>query len=195
MGNFYYWGPVLYKTKISQADVDRVLKLKVMNSIKHKLAGVIENENSLSSPKFFNIIEKYLDDFYGVYEHWYNKKVPSKLKAKRTWINKMGPGDFNPLHTHKNCDFSSVLFCKVDKKLKEENDSFVGLSCGPGSISFQYGTAQAENCITEFFHFPEVGDFFIFPKTLYHFVQPFKVKAERISVACNFSWEKEDKID
>ena len=63
MGNFYYWGPVLYKTKISQADVDRILKLKVMNSIKHKLAGVIENENSLSSPKFFNIVEKYLDAF------------------------------------------------------------------------------------------------------------------------------------
>ena len=82
MGNFYYWGPVLYKTKISQADVDRILKLKVMNSIKHKLEGVIENENSLSSHKFFNIVEKYLDDFYGVYEHWYNKKVPSKLKAK-----------------------------------------------------------------------------------------------------------------
>jgi len=34
---------------------------------------------------------------------------------------------------------------------------------------------------------PEVGDFFIFPSGLAHFVNSFKSKGERISVAVNFN--------
>ena len=186
--SFYYWGPVLFKTKISDKDRERILKLKIMNSIQHKLAGVIEKEHSLSSPRFYKIIEKYLPAFYDCYKHWYGKKPPGKLKSHRTWINRMGPGDFNPVHTHLNCNFSSVVFLKIDKKLKEENDSYVGLSQGPGSLNFLYGN-QAPDCISEAHFFPSEGDFYIFPRNLYHFVQPFKTDAERISVSSNFIWE------
>ena len=56
--SYYYWGPVLFKTTISDKDRERILKLKVMHSIQHQLAGVIEKEHSLSSPKFYEIIEK-----------------------------------------------------------------------------------------------------------------------------------------
>ena len=100
----------------------------------------------------------------------------------------MGPGDFNPVHTHLNCHFSSVVFLKVGKKLKEENDSYVGLSRGPGSLNFLYGN-QATDCISEAHFFPVEGDFYIFPRNLYHFVQPYKADAERISVSSNFIWK------
>jgi uncharacterized protein (TIGR02466 family) len=186
--NFFYWGPVLFKTKISEEDKNKLIKLKTIKSIKQDLAGSLEKEDSVSNAKVNQILQKYFSLFYECYEHWYNKKIQSKLKVKLAWINTMKPGDFNPPHIHLDCNFSGVLYLKIDQKLIAENKSYIGRSRGPGSISFLYGN-QSDDCISDASFVPEERDLYIFPRNLYHCVHPFKSNAERISMAFNLKWD------
>lgn len=189
--NFYYWGPLVFKTKISEKDKNKLLKLKVLKRVNQELVGVIEDEFSLNVKKCHAIIEKYLPLFYECYQHWYVEPLDKKMKINKAWINFMRPGDFNPIHTHVECSFSSVVFLKIGKKLKEENKRYANLfkegsaSRGPGCINFVFGN-PAPFAISEASFFPEEGDLYIFPYNVRHFVQPFKMKTERISAAFNF---------
>ena len=73
-------------------------------------------------------------------------------------------------------------------KLKKENLKYKGtvVGGGPGSICFMHG-AFSPMAIDEVRHFPEEGDFFIFPYNVKHYVSPFLSKCVRISVAANYT--------
>ena len=188
--NFFYWGPLLFKTKLDPTDLKACLELcsKKESFFNEKLAGVIKHEHYISSQKFYKAIEPYLVSFRHCYNQWYGKPLSHMIKIDTAWVNFMTAGEFNPPHIHAGCDFSSVLFIKVPDKLKKENKKFLGQGAGPGSISFSYGESQ-KHSITQKDIFPQEGDFFIFPATLRHFVGAFMSKGERISISANFKLE------
>ena len=187
---FSYWGPLLFKVKLNPTDLKACLKLcsKKSNKVNEVLAGVIKHEHYISTHKYCKIIDPYLTLFRHAYNHWYNKPLTQNIIVTLSWVNFMRAGEFNPPHIHNNCDFSSVLFVKVPKKLKTENKKYTGTSGGPGAITFTYGEFQKySNTLLPFF--PEEGDLFIFPATLTHFVAPFMSQGERISISANFKLE------
>ena len=187
--NFYYWGPLLFKIKIQQEDLKKCANLcsKKSSLVNDTLAGAIKHEHYVSSNTFIKIIDPYLNIFAEAYRNWYGKTI-HQTSILMTWVNFMRAGEFNPPHTHPNCDLSSVLFVKIPEKLKEENKKFPGGGKGPGAISFTYGESQPYS-ISHKDYFPQEGDLFIFPATLTHFVAPFICKEERISISANLKFE------
>ena len=184
--NFYYWGPLLFKIKIQPTELKKCAKLcsKKSSLVSDTLAGSIKHEHYVSSNAFIRIMDPYLNIFGEAYQNWYGKNI-TKTNILMTWVNFMRAGEFNPPHTHPNCDLSSVLFIKIPEALKEEHKKFTGTGPGPGSLSFTYGEVQPHGISTRVF-FPEEGDFFIFPATLTHFVAPFMSEVERVSMSANF---------
>jgi len=188
--NFFYWGPLLFKIKLQPKDLKECAKLcsKKSSEVNDTLVGVIKHEHYISHHKLIKIILPYLTSFRHAYYHWYGQPLAKNIVSVAAWVNFMVAGEFNPPHTHQNCDFSSVLFVKIPEKLKEENKKFPGSGKGPGSLSFSYGESQDYSMFQKSF-FPEEGDLFIFPATLLHFVCPFMSKEERISISTNFKLE------
>jgi len=188
--NFFYWGPLLFQIKLQPTDLKACAKLcsKKSSSVTDTLAGVIKHEHYVSTSKYYKIIEPYLPSFRYSFQQWYNRPLSNKIIISSSWVNFMIAGEFNPPHIHGQCDFSSVLFVQVPEKLKEEHNKFVGEGGGPGSLSFTYGESQPHSINHKYF-FPRVGDLFIFPATLTHFVAPFISPGERISISANFKLE------
>ena len=196
---FSYWGPMLFKIKLPSQDLKKCAQLcnKKSSFVNDTLAGVIKHQHYISSQKLYDIIDPYLTSFRHCFQQWYGNPLDRKIILPSAWANFMGPGEFNPPHIHKDCDFSSVLFVKVPEKLKEENKKFTETgtrgkyfshNSGPGSISFTYGEVQPYSLSSKDI-FPQEGDFFIFPATLIHFVAPFMCKEERISISANLNFK------
>ena len=112
-----------------------------------------------------------------------NEKVPSTFFLEKLWINFQGPNEFNPPHSHGGA-LSFVIFLKIPIELRAENQNYKGLSAGPGGITFLYGETE-DRCITNHSVFPEVGDMYIFPAWVKHWVYPFASDCTRISVSGN----------
>jgi uncharacterized protein (TIGR02466 family) len=189
MNKFYYWGPLLYHTKIKNEDITQIENLCIKDNKKDfrkDLAGHIKQEYSIDKDQIVKILNFYLIKYKNTFDHWYNSNLKT-ITITAAWVNFMKSGEFNPPHIHKNCDLSCVIYLNIPKKLKEENKKYIGTikGGGPGSIAFSYG--EDNNYIINAVNvFPEEGDFFIFPNSLKHFVYPFKSNVERVSVSCNF---------
>ena len=184
---FYYWGPYLWKTKVTQEICDELLERAKNSDIKHNkyLAGLIEKQfQYLEEDKawFVEKISPYLDVYFQCGNFWYNKVAKKSLV--NLWINYMKKNEFNPEHTH-NGDISFVIYLKVPEILKEENKQDVSRSSGPGGITFYYGE-KSEYFINTHDFFPEERDLFVFPAKLRHTVMPFKSDCVRVSVSGNF---------
>ena len=190
---YYYWGPLLWHTKISNDIVNGLLErgLKTKTPYNHELVGYFDDEYLYSEKDLDWFVDKmnpYFAEHKNVYENiWYMDKM-KPLQLKSMWINIMRAGDFNPPHIHDG-EFSFVIYLKIPEKLKEEFDSYKGASKesnGAGMIAFGIDTdINKRDFITERTFFPEVGDMFIFPAKLMHYVTPFKCAGERISVSGN----------
>jgi hypothetical protein len=186
----FNFGPMLCKMKLDDASLKKYVDLcsKKTGFINKDLAGVIKHEHSIDVQKYGEIINPYVRIFYEGFQRWYGIPPPAKMLIVRSWVNFMVAGEFNPPHMHTNCDFSSVLFVKVPKELKEEHKKFKGTGGGPGVLSFWYGGTQNFS-ICNLHFFPEEGDFYIFPASLTHFVSSFISKGERISISANFKFD------
>jgi hypothetical protein len=187
--NFYYWGPLLCKFKLSLDELKKLKKLCVKNKkldMSTDLAGVVDHEYRINSKDLEDIILPYLQVFSNtVYPRFYGRNLDHKIQCNSAWVNYMKPGDFNPPHIHTGCRFSSVIYTKVPSKLKKEQLQFKGTGAGPGGVHFNYGN-HAPDIVQSITHWPEEGDFFIFPNSLIHYVASFKTNVERISIAANF---------
>tara|TARA_R110000803_G_scaffold59922_1_gene118955 strand:- start:2173 stop:2787 length:615 start_codon:yes stop_codon:yes gene_type:complete len=193
--NFFYWGPLLFKIKLSPFDLEACAKLCTKKTKKFNkfLVGMIEHEHYVNPQTFQKILKPYLNIFKHAFKTWYKTPLGQEIIMSSAWVNFMKAGEFNPPHTHVECDFSSVLFIQVPQSLREEHKNFqksevseLQKGGGPGNIEFLYGERQPYG-ITQVTSFPEEGDLYIFPATLTHFVFPFKSKGERISVGANFN--------
>ena len=185
---FYYWGPLLFHTQITSKELKTIKKLCKKDPTKShvkSLAGDIKDEYLIDKNKLNNILIPYLDTFKQAHEQWYAKPVPD-LKVVTAWVNYMKPGEYNPLHTHDNCNFSAVLYVDIPKLLEKEIKEYKGTTKGPGAISFIYGEENGQ-AITNKESIPVNGDLFIFPHNLRHTVNPHKSKCERVSIGINFA--------
>ena len=191
---FIYSGPLLYKSTLSKEDISTLLKICNKNKkvkFNHQLAGAIKDEYliGIEDVKLVGLIlNKYMKNFSNVYQHWYNATLNS-FKFTAIWTNFMKAGEYNPPHTHDDCNFSSVFFIDVpDKIAKEHTNESKGTK--PGQIEFQINTS-IPGYINSYVHTPVTGDFFIFPSTLIHYVNPFRSNVTRISMAANMKMEGE----
>tara|TARA_R100000388_G_C7242790_1_gene162750 strand:+ start:2070 stop:2663 length:594 start_codon:yes stop_codon:yes gene_type:complete len=189
MGLMVYSGPLLYRGKLKDEDIKKLLsyckkdKSKEANS---KLAGLIDDEYDIDKYKFCEVFNNYVQDFNACYQAWYNV-IPPKLNVSEVWVNFMRAGECNPPHKH-DSDFSSVFYLKIPKGLKEEVKQNKSNSSEPGGIMFHFHN-PIDNFICAHNLVPSVGDFFLFPSTLIHSVNTFKSSGERISVAANFMFD------
>ena len=184
---FPYFGPLLGCTTVSKEQLKDLKKICNKRISNHKnLAGHFKEEWLLDCEKYHKIILPQLQSYKELYKKFYNRELAS-IKPTTAWVNHMKAGDFNPPHVHTKCRFSSVLFLKVPKKLKEEANRFEGTGEGPGFISFRYGEDAARDNTNIWAKLPEEGDMFIFPYFMVHWVFPFKTKnIERVSIAANY---------
>jgi len=183
--NFYHWGPFLYKTSLDQGEINQIKKLCSKKSKDHRksLAGLIKHEHVVDVKKLFPIIYPYLDSYAEAYIKYSGKFLGNKIELKTSWVNYMTKLESNPLHTHDD-DLSFVIFIQVPEKLKEECNNTISNSI-PGSINFVNTLAKKKYNIDQHRFLPEVGDFFIFPANLSHYVNNFQSEGERISVSGN----------
>jgi len=187
----YNWGPCVVRVKIKDDLVKTLLKEGKNNRLdfRDKLAGIIENETGYSTESKQKVLPQ-LSQYLGVYDQVYQNYVKQRYETKpeyvlsSLWINHQRPNEFNPPHDHDG-KISFVIYLQVPEEIKKENKAFVGKSCGPGGIQFVYGEGPRD-CVTTLSYFPEVGDMFMFPSWLKHWVAPFKSDCLRISVSGNF---------
>ena len=184
---FPYFGPLVAHTVVTKdqlKDLKNICNKKISHA--KSLAGHFETEYRIDHEKYGKIISPQLQEYKGLYKHFYNNELTS-IEPDIAWVNYMKAGDYNPPHLHTKCRFSSVLFLQIPKKLKQEHENFKGTSEGPGALAFIYGENIGEDNIDHYAKFPEEGDMFIFPSFLKHYVHPFKTKnVERISIAANY---------
>jgi len=185
---FYYWGPLLFRTKLNNEDVQKLKSIchkDKKKDFRKKLAGIINHEYEIDNQSYINVMIPYLNYFQEALLEWYGCKKINKIEVTAAWVNYMKAGEFNPPHMHPECDFSSVVFLDIPKELEEENSKYVGTAEGPGSLQFMCGEPM-KHSINQKTFFPENGDFFMFPGILRHLVFPFTSNVERISLAANY---------
>jgi len=183
-----HWGPCIVKTQVDQETLDLLLSEGEASKedASPELAGVLKNQFHYRDKDKFN---KFMEGTFNLYNNamkqWKetNEKAPSTYFLEKLWINYQGPNEFNPPHSHGGA-LSFVIFAKIPIELRAENQNYKGLSAGPGGITFLYGDTD-DRCITNHSVFPEVGDMYIFPAWVKHWVYPFKSDCTRISISGN----------
>lgn len=194
---FYSWGPLLIKTKITD-DFLKYLKLqskklsrKSQKSMRTRLASLIDDVRDFqdSSKEITeNTIKQMVPYFHAYFQQckkWYDKKdLPTHVEFSNIWINIQKPNEINPEHIHLD-DLSFVIYVDIPEQLKKENKQYTGTSAGPGGIDFSYGEMIGNWCTHSHNFMPESGDMFIFPAYLRHKVMPFKTNCKRISISGN----------
>jgi len=186
--NFYYWGPLLFNTHIKKENLNKIKKLckkNIKKSHVKNLAGDIKHEYTIDKNSLNKILMPYMETFRHAYKQWYNNTL-SEITVSAAWVNYMQPGDYNPVHIHRNCEFSGVIYIDIPKKLQKEISEYKGTVEGPGTIAFMYGE-DAGHCQTMKNFVPATGDFYMFPYMLRHSVNPHKSNCERISIGVNFN--------
>jgi|TARA_R100000781_G_C4053266_1_gene118405 uncharacterized protein (TIGR02466 family) len=189
---FYYWGPLLFNSKLKDDDLEKVKNIcnkDPKKSCVDILAGDIKHEYNIDKDILNKIFQPYMSGFKDAYAKWYDESI-NYIYVNKCWVNYMQPGDYNPIHIHTNCDFSSVLYIDIPKELQKEMIEYKGKSAGPGAINFLYGEIN-NYFISTINKKPVTGEFFIFPSGLRHTVNPHKSKCERISVGINFAIQRE----
>ena len=153
----------------------------------------------------------YVDQCQMNYE---DEPVPRRVEIHEMWDVKMKPGDYNLLHIHQTPShdgLSSITYIKVPdgiRQAKEKSDAkskALANVQGPhhqtyldtmargrdGWLKILWGLSQpftsGYTCATNVDIQPRVGDFYIFPKTLHHMVNPFHYEEDRWSVQINFN--------
>ena len=189
--NYFYWGPFLYKTKITDEEVKTLLNLSFRHrgekDARESLAGHLKDEYFLPTDKVMQVLHPYFNSYVKAYlEIWgsnFKGVLEGGIKMTQAWANFMKKGEYNPPHIHFSDDGVCALSCVTYLKIPEDMPGEKEFN-GPGSILFQHGHHARQSINTHTF-VPEVGDFFIFPGSLQHSVAPFQCDGERISLSAN----------
>ena len=204
------WADILFETTLPPMILEKMIELsdKVLADSKriswgNNLAGQIKEE-SLITPEllekdnliafFGNMVQEYVHQCIlqkappdqSTYLESIKKDIAIDLNSM--WIIEQQPGEYNPIHTHTNCDISTVMYLKVptflDSEKPDRNDD--------GTIYFIGGSGEKGKLKTNSLKVkPTPGAFFIFPSHLMHTVYPYKTNDNfaRRSVSFNTKFE------
>lgn len=202
---FFYWGPFLFKTKVSDDllnDIKNIGQNSTQSHTEH-LAGQIVDSRKIDIENI-NILREKIDLYIAGYtnalcNNWVGKKYLNsdtsfELDVVNFWINYQKSFEYNPVHSHDG-DISFVIYLDIPKEIKLETNNTT--SPPPGSITFIHGniTTGAEkhtikNALQPVWAqniLPETGDMLIFPSYLLHDVIHFKTPGvTRISMSGNY---------
>ena len=182
---FFYWGPFLYQTTLTKEEINKIKDLcsKENEDYRKNLAGIIKHEHKVDHKKLFTIIAPYIESYAKAYQKNHAKYLGDKLELITAWVNYMTKFESNPLHAH-NEDLSFVLFLQIPKNLLLEYNKHLG-NMKPGCLNFVHSLETNKLLISQHSFFPKIGDLFIFPSCLHHYVNHFQSDGERISVSGN----------
>ena len=125
-----------------------------------------------------------------------------RVEIEEIWDVKMTPGDYNPMHIHgteSSEGLSSITYIKVPESFREaaergrsdpkyayypKHDGWLELLWGLTSDAM---TSNQFSCANNAFVLPQVGDFYIFPKSLNHLVYPYRENEDRWSIQINYN--------
>ncbi|NRA28820.1 MAG: hypothetical protein HRU11_01055 [Parvularculaceae bacterium] len=101
------------------------------------------------------------------------------------WYVRQYENEYNPLHIHMNCALSCVGYLSLPDGIEEEweQDQKAGHPTH-GHLQFAHGT-DTQYSVSNFTVRPKVGDFWIFPSSMFHCVYPYKTPGERRSFSMN----------
>ena len=214
---YFPYGPAIGHAKLPDElvndlnkDCDNIVKNKELSKTQdfsHALVGEVEQELLLSTDvmnKWGNWFGKQVREYVAAYfnqltipnQNIFSVPIEEALQAannlqinvQAAWYIRSFTGDYNPLHTHGNCELTCVGFLKVpDLSGEQKNDKArnnngvleVMGSAGYNDLTF------FENDRIGFT--PEVGNWYLFPASLRHGVYPFKADGERRSFSINMS--------
>ena len=204
------WADILFETQLPPTVLDKMIKIsdKVIADPKRQnwgsnLAGQIKEE-PLITPKILK--ETNLTDFFGnmvqeyvhqcnlqqappdQHQHMETVKAHIQVTLNSMWIVEQQPGEYNPIHTHTNCDVSAVMYLKTPNFLPSEKTD----RDDDGTIYFIGNSGEKGKLKTNSLKIkPKAGQFFIFPSHLQHTVYPYKTNDNfaRRSVSFNASFE------
>lgn len=128
------------------------------------------------------IAHKWTDEFDGVVP------APRNLGVLSAWIVSSYAGDYNPWHWHGG-DIGGLIYLKIPKGMagvvKRDKEHYPS----NGLTEFAYGDKQDMRQGTLIIK-PRVGDFYVFPSWLRHFVYPFDCEGERRTMSFNLVFRK-----
>tara|TARA_Y100001973_G_scaffold14740_1_gene21226 strand:+ start:349 stop:999 length:651 start_codon:yes stop_codon:yes gene_type:complete len=194
---FLHWGPFVTQYELSSKEIADLNKIEEGEEYNRGLAGHITDEYELSKEKVFEIIEPYLQSYVQGFWDYRKIKLGHSFTLTAAWINRQKKYEFNPPHTHDE-DLSFVIYTKIPEGLEKECKESVSNSPGPGCIVFDFNMPSSAGGNKMFLqthaHLPSVGDMFIFPAGLPHWVYPFtKTEGERISISGNIKFNDSQK--
>jgi len=184
---FLHWGPFVCSYSLSTKEVTKLKKLKSKEDYGNNLAGHLENQKVLDKIKVFQVLIPYLNSYVQGYYEYRGQPLANGFELESCWINRQKKNEFNPPHTHDG-DLSFVIYTEIPEGLEKECKTSVSTSPGPGCITFDFNMPSPRNklFLQTHAHLPSVGDMFIFPAGLPHWVYPFKTtKGERVSISGN----------
>jgi len=187
---YYHWGPFLYRTILELEELKAINKLcskKESEDNRKNLAGLLRHEYKIKPADLFKIISPYVNSYASAYTETRQKILANKIELVDSWVNYMTKFEFNPIHTHTG-DLSFVIYTQIPPDLKKEVNETISNRSHPGSINFVYVLNNAKMLLNQHTFMPTVGDFFIFPAHLHHYVNPFKCDGERISISGNLKF-------
>jgi hypothetical protein len=197
---FYYWGPLLMKTTVSNSFLETLKQPKLDIPANHDLVGKIKKEFYYDK----NFVEKNTEEIYIKIKdylhllstHWRRKDPgdikPFQIELTNLWLNCQKAGEFNPIHNHSE-DISFVINVDIPEEIYEEETSTNGLPSGciqfVNSLNYApYKESSIKSLlrpIAAVQEKPKTGDMFIFPADLYHHVQSFDSNVVRKTVSGN----------
>jgi uncharacterized protein (TIGR02466 family) len=204
------WADLLFETTLPPMVLEKMIEIsdKVLADSKRipwgkNLAGQIKEE-PLIEPElikkenllefFGNMVQEYVHQCNlqsaPSDQHQYMESIKNHIQVeiKSMWIIEQQPGEYNPIHSHTNCDVSAVMYLKAPNFLPSEKTD----KNDDGTIYFIGGSGAKGKLKTNSLKVkPSPGQFFIFPAHLQHTVYPYKTNDNfaRRSVSFNASFE------
>lgn len=195
--------PDMVATLNGHADAIRSSKeqLEARDWSRH-LAGVVSHEINVSdmiraTPAFsdflFDIARVYAYRCENALLHFTDyastdalRDTTLRIDIKEGWINDMSAGDYNPVHFHQGCHFSSVGFLALPPDYEAEFAAGKTRQHTAGCLQF-IDSRSAVGVKNLFTVKPAVGDFYLWPSWMLHCVYPFKSSGIRRSIAVNLA--------
>jgi len=184
---FLHWGPFVCTYSLSNKEITKLKKLKSKEDYKSSLAGHLDYQKVLDKTKVFKFLLPYLNSYVQAYYEHRGIPLANGFELESCWINRQKKNEFNPPHTHDG-DLSFVIYTEIPEGLEKECQTSVSKSPGPGCITFDFNITSPSNklFLQSHAYLPSVGDMFIFPAGLPHWVFPFKkTEGERVSISGN----------